>query len=168
MALRLVPHGHAPSYGMLSHMQMWSAVNIVAVNSADELMAEAFGLRHEVFVVEQGIPHEIEVDEDDKVAIHLVALVDGRVVGTLRIVPLGRTAKVGRMAVAASLRKMGIGRQLMEFAARTAANAGAHEIVLGAQVTARDFYKRLGYVEEGPVFEDAGLPHAMMRKRLPT
>jgi len=76
-------------------------------------MLEAFALRHEVFVVEQRIPEELEVDADDKIAIHLVALLDRRAVGTLRIVRHGRTAKIGRMAVAASMRKYGIGRALM-------------------------------------------------------
>jgi predicted GNAT family N-acyltransferase len=64
------------------------------------------------------------------------------------------------------MRGHGIGSKLMVFAASTAAGIGVDEIVLGAQVTARDFYKRLGYVAEGSVFEDAGLPHVMMRKKL--
>jgi predicted GNAT family N-acyltransferase len=148
-------------------MQTSPTVSVVAINSAHQLMPAAYALRHEVFVVEQGISEKLERDEDDKEATHLVALLDGRVVGTLRIVfAHGRLAKMGRMAVAASIRKMGIGRQLMEFAAGSAAAAGADEIVLGAQVTAREFYKRLGYVEEGPVFDDADLPHVMMRKKL--
>src|SRR5262245_3783415 len=112
-------------------MQTSPAISVVAINSAHELMPEAYYLRHEVFVVEQSIAQELERDEDDDAATHLVALLDGRVVGTLRIVPHGRIAKIERMAVAASLRKIGIGRQLMEFAARTA--------------------ERLGYAEEGPV-----------------
>ena len=54
----------------------------------------------------------------------------------------------------------------MECAAATASRAGADEIILGAQLTARGFYERLGYVEEGAVFDDAGIPHVMMRKVL--
>jgi predicted GNAT family N-acyltransferase len=54
----------------------------------------------------------------------------------------------------------------MDFATGQCKAAGADEIVLGAQVIARDFYRRLGYVDEGPVFDDAGLPHVMMRKKL--
>jgi len=153
-------------YGV--EMQMLSRFKIIAIEHADALMRAAFALRHEVFVVEQSIPEELEVDADDKIATHLVALLDGRVVGTLRIVPHGRTAKIGRMAVAASLRKLGIGRQLMEFAAETASRDGSEEIVLGAQLAAQDFYKRLGYVEEGGVFEDARLPHVVMRKKVRT
>jgi predicted GNAT family N-acyltransferase len=129
-------------------------------------MSAVYALRHDVFVVEQGVPKELEVDEDDKVAVHLAALSDGHVIGTLRILRHGRTAKIGRMAVSASSRKEGIGRDLMEFAATIASRRGADEIILGAQLTAREFYKRLGYVEEGAVFDDAGIPHVMMRKKL--
>jgi len=141
-------------------------VKIVAIRSEDALMTEAHALRHDVFVVEQGVPEQLEVDKDDKIATHLVALSGGRVVGTLRIVPHGRTAKIGRMAVSASRRKNGIGRDLMEFAALTAAQEGVERIVLNAQVSARDFYARLGYVEEGTLFEDAGIPHVRMGKNL--
>jgi hypothetical protein len=70
------------------------------------------------------------------------------------------------MAVSASRRKNGIGRDLMEFAAVTAARKGVEDIILNAQVSARDFYARLGYVQEGPLFDDAGIPHVLMRKQL--
>jgi predicted GNAT family N-acyltransferase len=139
---------------------------IVEIQATDPLMSAVYALRHDVFVVEQGVPKELEVDEDDKVAVHLAALSDGHVIGTLRILRHGRTAKIGRMAVSASSRKEGIGRDLMEFAATIASRRGADEIILGAQLTAREFYKRLGYVEEGAVFDDAGIPHVMMRKKL--
>jgi predicted GNAT family N-acyltransferase len=139
---------------------------IVEIRGTDPLMSAIYALRHEVFVVEQGVPEELEVDEDDRGAAHLAALSGGNVIGTLRIVRHGRTVKIGRMAVSASSRKRGIGKDLMEFAAATASRGGAEEILLGAQLTAREFYKRLGYVEEGAVFQDAGIPHVMMRKKL--
>lgn len=139
---------------------------IVEIQATDALMSAVYSLRRDVFVVEQGVPEEIEVDEHDKVATHLAALSDGHVIGTLRIVLHRRTAKIGRMAVSASSRKEGIGRELMEFAATTASRRGAEEIILGAQLTACEFYKRLGYIEEGAVFDDGGIPHVMMRKKL--
>ena len=141
-------------------------MTIVDIQATDPLMPAVYALRHEVFVVEQGVPEELEVDEDDGVAAHLAALSDGHVIGTLRILRQGRTAKIGRMAVSASSRKKGIGRELMEFAAANASRHGAEEIILGAQLTACEFYKRLGYVEEGAVYDDAGIPHVMMRKKL--
>jgi predicted GNAT family N-acyltransferase len=138
---------------------------IVEIRSTDPLMSAVYALRHEVFVVEQGVPEELEVDEDDKGAAHLAALSDGNVIGTLRMVRHGRTVKIGRMAVSASSRKRGIGRELMEFAADAAFRGGAEEVILGAQLTAREFYTRFGYAEEGAVFDDAGIPHVMMRKK---
>jgi predicted GNAT family N-acyltransferase len=140
---------------------------IFAIGASHALMSAVLALRHAVFVDEQKVPQELEVDEDDKIATHLVALAEGRVVGTLRILSHGRTAKIGRMAVATSFRKNGIGRALMEFAAVTASREGSLEITLAAQLSARDFYKRLGYAEQGPVFFDANLPHIRMRKHLP-
>jgi predicted GNAT family N-acyltransferase len=139
---------------------------IVVIQAADPLMPVVFALRHDVFVVEQGVPKELEIDEDDKVAVHLAALSDGHVIGTLRILLRGRTAKIGRMAVSAPSRTKGTGRELMEFAAATASRRGAEEIILGAQLAAREFYKRLGYTEEGAVFDDGGIQHVMMRKKL--
>lgn len=128
-------------------------------------MSAVYALRREVFVIEQGVPEELEVDEDDKIAAHLAACSDGRVIGTLRILRNERTAKIGRMAVSAPSRKEGIGRELMEFAAAVASRDGAEEIVLAAQFTAREFYRKLGYIEEGAVFDDAGILHVMMRKK---
>lgn len=139
---------------------------IVEIRATDPLMSAVYALRREVFVVEQGVPEELEVDENDKVAVHLAALSDGHVIGTLRIVRKERTAKIGRMAVSADSRKKGIGRELMEFAAATASHDGAQEIILAAQFTAREFYRQLGYMEEGSVFDDAGISHVMMRKSL--
>ena len=139
---------------------------IVEIQATDPLMSAVYALRHGVFVVEQGVPEELEVDEHDKVAAHLAALSDGHVIGTLRILRHGSTAKIGRMAVSASSRKKGIGRELMEFAAATASRHDAEEIILGAQLTACEFYKRLGFLEEGAVFDDGGIPHVMMRKKL--
>ena len=141
-------------------------VEIVAIQGTDALMREAYALRREVFVVEQGVPQELEVDDDDAIATHLVAVHEGRVVGTLRMVRHGRTAKIGRMAVSAASRRKGIGGALMRFAALTAGQDGVEEIFLAAQLPARKFYQRLGYLEEGDVFYDANLPHVRMRKRL--
>jgi predicted GNAT family N-acyltransferase len=93
-------------------------------------MSSVYALRHEVFVIEQGVPEELEVDEDDKVAAHLAALSDGHIIGTLRIMRHERTAKIGRMAVSSSSRKKGIGRGLMEFAEAAASRGGAEEIIL--------------------------------------
>jgi predicted GNAT family N-acyltransferase len=127
-----------------------------------------YALRREVSASSNIIPQELEVDEDDQIAAHVAALLDDRVIETLPIMRQGRIAKIGRMAVAASSRKEGVARKLMEFAAGLGRGRRPRGIVLGAQLTACDFYKRLGYVEEGPIFNDVGLPHVMMDKKLRT
>jgi len=137
---------------------------IVAVDATSELMPAVYAVRHQVFVVEQAVPPELERDEFDALAIHLVALRDNDVIGTLRIVVGGGTAKIGRMAVLAADRKAGIGSRLMDRAAEIARTMKVRDIVLHAQLTARPFYARLGYREEGDVFEEAGIAHVTMRK----
>jgi predicted GNAT family N-acyltransferase len=130
------------------------------------LREAAFELRREVFVVEQGVPEEIEIDELDPDATHLVAILDEEVVGTLRILQHEGAAKIGRVAVRASARRTGVGGRLMERAAEIARERGFEEILLHAQVTVAGFYRRLGYVEEGEPFDEAGIPHIAMRKTI--
>lgn len=139
-------------------------IKIVEINSTDALMTTVHALRHEVFVVEQHVPAELEIDQYDKLASHLVVLSDNRVVGTLRIVIDGTVAKIGRLAVSADMRKNGIGTKLMEFAAVAVSQRGIKKMILNAQYTARHFYRKLGYIEEGDVFFDAGIPHVRMKK----
>jgi predicted GNAT family N-acyltransferase len=131
--------------------------------------ASASALRHQVFVEEQGVPAALEHDALDAAADHVVALDEaGRCVATGRLVvlPDGRTGKVGRMAVAAPLRGRGAGRAVLSELERIAAERGLSAIVLHAQLSARGFYDRTGYLPEGPVFVEAGIEHVAMRKRL--
>jgi predicted GNAT family N-acyltransferase len=139
---------------------------ITEIENGSALMAAAFDLRREVFVVEQGVPPELEVDEFDPTATHLVAILDETVVGTLRILQHEGVAKIGRVAVRATARRSGIGARLMERAAAIARARGYREIVLHAQVPVAGFYRRLGYIEEGETFEEAGIPHVAMRKKI--
>lgn len=139
---------------------------IIEVDGGSPLLAQVFALRCEVFVAEQGVPQELELDELDAEATHLAALRGDEVVGTLRLLQHDGAAKIGRVAVRAALRHAGIGRRLMERAAAIAAERGFAEIVLHAQVSVADFYRRLGYVAEGDVFDEAGIPHIAMRKRI--
>ncbi|HEX9289428.1 MAG TPA: GNAT family N-acetyltransferase [Anaeromyxobacteraceae bacterium] len=129
----------------------------------------AYALRREVFVVEQRVPEELERDEhDERDADHVLALDErGRCVAAGRLVPLdARTGKVGRMAVAAPLRGKGAGAAILRELERIAAERGLTEIVLHAQLTAKGFYDRAGYAAEGEAFEEAGIAHVAMRKRL--
>ena len=141
-------------------------MRIVAIDASSDLMPAAYAVRHQVFVVEQAVPPELERDEFDDVAVHLVALRGDNMVGTLRIVASGGSAKIGRMAVLAAERKTGIGTRLMEHAIEIARGMGVSDITLHAQLTAKEFYARLGYREEGEMFEEAGIAHVSMRKAI--
>ena len=123
-------------------------------------------LRHEVFCVEQGVPVELEQDANDAAAIHLVAVDGDEVIGTCRLVPGGDSWTLGRMAVRADRRADGVGRDLLEHAHEQARNGGAHRVTLSAQVPVQGFYGRQGYISEGGVFMDAGIPHIRMRCEL--
>lgn len=125
-------------------------------------MAEAFAIRMRVFVREQGVPREIELDRDDDRAIHFLALVGGMPVGTARVVWHRRSAKIGRMAVLKRLRRRGVGKKLLQHALATARKTGAKNIYLHAQVPVIGFYESMGFRCVGPVFDEAGIPHRKM------
>lgn len=137
------------------------------VASEQELQA-AFAVRHEVFVIEQKVPVEEELDDRDETAVQIVVLDDqGEVVGTCRVLDDGDgVARVGRMAVLAAARGRGFARDLIDEAERVADGRGDTSVVLDAQLTARGFYERAGYVAHGDTFMDAGIEHVAMSKAL--
>jgi predicted GNAT family N-acyltransferase len=126
----------------------------------------ALNLRHMVFVVEQRVPLAEERDGRDAQALHLVGVQGGGVVATCRVLHDGDTAKLGRMAVAASARRRGIASRLLAEAEAHARAAGAARIALAAQTGALALYERAGYAGRGQPFLDAGIEHLMMEKRL--
>ena len=127
----------------------------------DTCKSDAQDIRYEVFVVEQGVPVEMEWDEMDAVCLHAVAY-DGsdRAIATGRLLPDGH---IGRMAVLKDFRGRGVGRALLRSLIQSAAKRGDREVLLSAQVHALGFYRAEGFVEEGPVYEEAGIPHQAMR-----
>jgi len=132
---------------------------------AEEVRA-ALALRHEVFVVEQAVPLEEEIDEHDSTALHLVAVDDGAVVATCRLVAAGTTVKLGRVAVARSARRRGLASRLLHESEAHARALGARRIALAAQTGALALYERAGYTPYGDRFMDAGIEHLMMEKCL--
>lgn len=118
-------------------------------------------VREEVFVAEQGVPIELEWDEIDPLCQHVLAEdAEGHPIGTGRLLPDGH---VGRMAVLSGWRGRGVGSALLRALMTIAAARGLREVVLNAQVQACDFYARHGFVAEGLVFAEAGIPHQCMR-----
>jgi predicted GNAT family N-acyltransferase len=120
-------------------------------------------LRREVFVHEQHVPPDEEFDAHDLTATHVVAIDDGNVVGTLRIVFLDEHVKFGRVAVAASVRGKGIASRLMRFAMDHAAARGETRFYLTAQTDKLALYEKLGFVAFGEEFQDGGMPHLAMK-----
>lgn len=126
--------------------------------------AQVMPVRMAVFVVEQGVPEDIERDAFDAVSRHAIARDEaGAVVATGRLLPDGH---IGRMAVAASLRGKGVGGVVLEALVAEAARTGLAKVALNAQVHALAFYRRHGFVEYGDVFMEAGIPHRAMRRTL--
>ena len=118
-------------------------------------------LRHTVFVEEQGVPVELELDGEDTSAWHAAAFSDdGRLIGTGRMLGSG---KIGRMAVSQSMRRQGIGRALLDALVAEAKRLKLEEVSLGAQLPAVAFYEKAGFEPYGDIFLDAGIDRKMMR-----
>ncbi|MFW6018158.1 MAG: GNAT family N-acetyltransferase [Halapricum sp.] len=131
----------------------------------DPVYQDALSVRTEVFVDEQGVPAEIEVDEHESAATHFVAYDGDEPIATGRLrEPEQATGKVERLAVRADYREQGIGTTLMERIEAAARDREVETLRLHSQVRAVPFYASLGYERVGERFEEAGIPHVEMRK----
>jgi predicted GNAT family N-acyltransferase len=136
----------------------------IALSSWEEARAEASRIRTLVFVDEQRVPAEMELDEFDPRSIHALAYAgEARAVATGRLLPDGH---IGRMAVLKAWRGQGIGGAILERLVETARARGEREVALSAQTQALAFYRHHGFVAEGAIYLDAGIPHQNMRRRL--
>lgn len=129
----------------------------------EKARAHAEPIRFSVFVDEQGVPREIELDENDALCLHAVAFEGDRAVATGRLLPDGH---IGRMAVLKPWRGCGIGGEILRKLMEKARERGHREIVLSAQLHAVGFYRAHGFEEEGAEYLEAGIPHRDMRRRL--
>jgi predicted GNAT family N-acyltransferase len=146
-----------------------NALEIVVVeNPADPTVVEAIrALRHDVFIVEQGVPEAIEQDGRDDSALHLLARCQGDAVGTLRLLFHDHArASIGRVAVVPSCRRRGIARALMERIHEEARTRGIAVLALHAQAPVVAFYERLGYRVIGSEFIEARIVHLPMELNL--
>jgi predicted GNAT family N-acyltransferase len=129
----------------------------------EQARPEASRIRFAVFVVEQGVPVEIELDAHDAECIHALAFDGSAAVGTGRLLPDGH---LGRMAVLREFRGRGVGGAILAKLIEAAAQRGDREVLLSAQVHALDFYRAHGFRAEGEVYQDAGIAHQTMRRTL--
>jgi predicted GNAT family N-acyltransferase len=133
----------------------------------DELRG-ALALRELVFCEEQGVPREEELDEHDAHALHAVALEQrsGAVIGTLRLLLEPDGAKIGRVAVAREWRRRGVALRMLELALDAARAQRATRVRLAAQLDAVALYEKVGFAVESATFEEAGIEHVWMGRRL--
>ena len=132
----------------------------------DSEMEAALQLRYEVFCVEQGVPRREELDGRDSEGIHLVAIANGELLGTCRLVMVGATAQLSRLAVDRGARRRGIATALLETADAETLAAGGRRVILHAQTYARKLYEGCGYRPRGRKFWEAGIEHIAMEKHL--
>ena len=140
-----------------------AAYTIIETDMAREA-ARLSAVRRTVFIEEQGVPESMEWDEHDAVSLHwLVIAADGSPIGCARLLPDGH---IGRMAVLQAWRGLGVGSALLN-RVLVAARANGHSFArLSAQSQAAGFYRRAGFVEEGAEYDEAGIPHVAMLKKL--
>lgn len=124
------------------------------------LKKDAHAIRYQVFVLEHKIPADLEWDAADAQCVHVVAYdAEGQAVGTGRLLP---DAHIGRLAVLTTVRGSGVGTKILHALMEKARSRGELAVRLDAMLSAENFYIKEGFVREGDVFEEAGLPHVSM------
>ena len=143
-----------------------TAIIIKTVDYLEEVQAIQ-SIRKQVFQKEQGVPQELEFDGLDRTAIHLLAYLEKKPVGTARIRTVDeKTAKIERLAVLTTARRRGIGKQLMEKSIEIIANQHYQIIIVHAQEYIKNLYQQLGFAQVGNIFEEANIPHVKMIKKI--
>ena len=120
-------------------------------------------VRTTVFIEEQGVPPEMEFDDDDRECVHVVVTDGGRAVGTGR---LGGDGRIGRMAVLKEMRGRGVGRTMLRALEDVARQRGMERLWAHGQVHALGFYESMGFQAAGEEFMEAGIAHRMIEKTL--
>lgn len=143
-------------------------MNIKWTNTTESIIyKDALAIRYKVFVDEQKVPADLEIDEFEDSSLHLVLYEENQPVATARIYELANdTYKVQRVAVLKEHRTSGIGTLLMQEIERKAKTLKAVKLTLGSQNSAIPFYEKLGYEISSDEFMDAGIPHHSMTKTL--
>ena len=133
-----------------------------------ECSQEAYLIREKVYIQEQGVPEDMELDGLDPTAKHALAYEGPLCVGTARLVHLAHyQAQIGRMAVLSDFRNRGVGKAILKHLIALAKEEGVLSLTLHSQVSVIPFYAKLGFVAEGPIYDEAGIPHRNMMLLLP-
>ncbi len=121
-------------------------------------------IRFDVFVKEQHVDPDLEIDGRDSQCLHALAFKDKEPVGTGRLLPDGH---IGRMAVLKPFRSQGIGTQIFRALLTAVKDRKIERIILSSQVSAIPFYERFGFNPKGPVYREAGIDHQEMELNIP-
>ena len=136
---------------------------MILIQSWPEAQKDACPIRMAVFVQEQGVPEEMELDDEDPKAQHALAYLGNQCVGTARLIHLGaHQGQIGRMAVLKAYRSEGFGSGLMKALISLGKDQGTTQLMLHAQLTAISFYEQFGFVAKGSIYDEAGIPHRDM------
>lgn len=159
----------APFRDILRAYEAGEAMARIEIGTWQSLGVGARQVRREVFIDEQHIPMEMEIDQADETAVHALACNRmGVPVATGRLLQRSRgVGQIGRMAVTRVLRGANLGRDVLLALMQAASQRGDHAVVLHAQRNAELFYARFGFVARGEAFEEAGIMHIEMVKALP-
>ncbi|MGP4072124.1 GNAT family N-acetyltransferase [Piscibacillus sp. B03] len=140
-------------------------MNVVQVKIESQ-MKDAYHVRSEVFINEQNVPPEIEVDEHESDAIHFVGYLEEEPIAASRLRTVDDYCKLERICVLKEYRGKHYGIQMIQEMEKYLADHQINKAKLNAQTHAEQFYKRLGYETISDEFMDAGIPHVTMVKEL--
>ena len=136
---------------------------MILIKTWQEAEQEAYYVRKQVFIEEQGVPVEMELDEFDPTAKHALAYVNLECVGTARLIALpGNVGRIGRMAVLQAYRRQGIGGKLLNALLESCKSQGIAQLELHAQLSAMSFYEKFGFIAQGEMYYEAGIAHRDM------
>ncbi len=141
---------------------------MILIQTWQKAFKQAYVIRQKVFIEEQGVPQEMELDEFDPVASHALAFQGAQCIGTGRLIETTQNAgQIGRMAVLAGFRGNGTGKAILMALIELARSQKMSSISLHSQVSAIPFYEKFGFIAQGSVYEEAGIPHRNMMLILP-
>ena len=141
---------------------------MILIQTWQKAFKQAYAIRQKVFIEEQGVPQEMELDEFDPIASHALAFQGDQCIGTGRLIETTQNAgQIGRMAVLAGFRGNGTGKAILMALIELARSQKMSSISLHSQVSAIPFYEKFGFIAQGSVYEEAGIPHRNMMLILP-
>ncbi len=129
----------------------------------DKTINLAFNIREEVFIKEQNVPKDLEIDGSDKYAKNMILTVDNKPIGTGRLIEIDNKIYIGRVAILKEYRKKGYATKIINFLLDEAKNMGYKEVFIHSQLHAKEFYEKIGFKAFGEEFLEANIPHINMK-----